>query len=140
MDTNKAAYWIALGALTLGLNSEYRHGDFVRLHRVAARADSVLCRIAVRAEETIAVATGNWGRREFNSADRVEMARAQAEMLRERARDEAELFRDTVQQRVQETVRETVRDQVRAQAAGMRARAEMQRAEIEQIRWRTASQ
>ena len=38
MNTNKAAYWIALGVLALGLNSEYQHGRFVALHRVAGRA------------------------------------------------------------------------------------------------------
>jgi len=33
MDANKAGYWIAVGVLALGLNSEYRHGNFVALHR-----------------------------------------------------------------------------------------------------------
>jgi hypothetical protein len=56
MDTNKAAYWIALGVLALGLNSEYRHGSFVALHRVSEYAGSALCRMATRAEQTVAVA------------------------------------------------------------------------------------
>jgi len=30
MDTNKAAYWIALGVLALGLNNEYRQGILLR--------------------------------------------------------------------------------------------------------------
>jgi hypothetical protein len=46
MNTNKAAYWIAVGVLALGLNSEYRHGNFAALHRVAERADSAFCWVA----------------------------------------------------------------------------------------------
>ena len=93
MNTNKAAYWIALGVLALGLNSEYRHGNFVALHRVADRAGAVLCRMATRAEQTLAVATVLTSRRGFPvdnllaSADRAEMARAQGELLRDQARD-----------------------------------------------------
>jgi hypothetical protein len=138
MNTNKAAYWIVLGVLALGLNSEYQHGRFVTLHRAANRADSVLCRISVRAEQTLAVARllmdrdGSPVDNLLASADSAEMARNQAAMLRDQAQDEAELLRDTV--------RDQVRDQLRAQADVIRARAEMQRAEIEQIRWRTASQ
>jgi len=134
MNTNKAAYWIALGVLALGLNSEYQHGRFVTLHRVAAHAGSALCRISTRAEQALAVARILASREELPvdkllaSADAAEMARAQAEMLAEQARDEAEPFRDTV------------RDNVLAQTNVIRARAEMQRAEIEQIRWRTRSQ
>jgi hypothetical protein len=130
MDTNKAAYWIALGVLALGLNSEYRHGNFVALHRVAEYADSALCRMTVRAEQTLAVARVLTSREGFPvdnllaSTGGAEMARAQAELLREQARDEAELFRD----------------EILAQADVIRARAEMQRAEIEQIRFRTGSQ
>ena len=56
MDTNKAAYWIALGVFALGLNSEYQHGSFVALHRVAEHASSAVCRMATRAEQTLAVA------------------------------------------------------------------------------------
>jgi hypothetical protein len=134
MNTNKAAYWIALGVLALGLNSEYRHGNFVALHRVAERADSALCQIAMRAEQTLAVAGILTNREGFAadsllaSASESDTARAQAEM----AHAEAELFRDRV--------RDQVRDQVRAQADVIRARAEMQRAEIEQIRFRIPSQ
>jgi hypothetical protein len=137
MNTNKAAYWIALGVLALGLNSEYQHGRFVALHQVASRAGSVLCQISMRAERTLAVARILMSREGLPvdnllaSADRAEMVRAQAEMLREQARDEAELFRDT---------RERVRDEVRAQADVMRVRAEIQRAEIERFRGRIGSQ
>jgi hypothetical protein len=134
MDTNKAAYWIALGVLALGLNSEYRHGNFVAVHRVAERAASVLCRISTRAEQSLAVALGMTNREEFRAVDLLaanegtEMGRAEAEIAREQAQARAEM------------VRERVRDEIRAQADVIREQAEMERAQIEQIRWRTASQ
>jgi hypothetical protein len=134
MDTNKAAYWIALGALALGLSSEYRNGNFVAVHRVAERAGSVLCGISTRAQQSLAVALGMTNREKFR-ADHLlaanegrEVARAEAEMAREQARARAEM------------VRERVRDEIRAQADAIREQAEMERAQIEQVRWRTASQ
>ena len=134
MDTNKAAYWIALGVLALGLNSEYRHGSFVPLHRVAERAGSALCRVATRAEQTVAVArvlVRSEGSRmdDLSTATGgAEMARAQEELLRDQARDEAELLRDRI------------REEVEAQADVIRAQAEVQRADVEQIRVRVRSQ
>lgn len=134
MNPNKAAYWIALGVLALGLNSEYQHGRFVTLHRVAERADSVLCQIATRAEQTLAVATGMTSRHHiasddlFAAADEGEIARAQSEMLRDQAREQAEL------------VREQVRDEIRNQADVLRAQADIRRAEIEQFRSRMSSE
>jgi hypothetical protein len=130
MDTNKAAYWIALGVLVLGLNSEYRHGSFVGLHRVAEHAGSALCKITARAERTLAVARVVVRDEGFQvddlpaATDEAEMARAQSELLRDQARDEAELLRDGFL----------------AQADVIRAQAESQRAEIEQIRLRMRSQ
>jgi hypothetical protein len=134
MDTNKAAYWIALGVLALGLNSEYQHGRFVAVHRVAEHAGSALCRMAARAEQTLAVARALTNRERFTvddllaASDGAEMARAQVELLRDQARDEAELLRDGV------------REEVQAQADFVRAEAETQRAEVEQIRLRMRSQ
>ena len=130
MDTNKAAYWIALGVLALGLNSEYQHGSFVALHRVAEHAGSALCSMATRAEQTLAVARGLTSRERFTvddllaASDGAEMARAQEELLRDQARDEAELLRDGVL----------------AQDDVVRVQAETQRAEVEQIRLRMRSQ
>ncbi|MFY9845367.1 MAG: hypothetical protein WA718_08430 [Terriglobales bacterium] len=137
MDTNKAAYWIALGVLALGLNSEYRHGNFVAVHRVADRAGSLLCRVATRAERTLAVARILTTREApaddlFAARERAEMARVESELLREQARDKAELLRDMV--------RDRVRDEVRAQADLIRAHAEIHRAEMEQIRFRARSE
>jgi len=134
MDTNKAAYWIALGVLALGLNSEYQHGSFVAVHRVAEHAGSALCRMATRAEETLAVARVLTSRDRFPAdglsaaTDGAEMARAQEELLRDQARDEAELLRDRL------------RDEVQAQADVVREQAETKRAEVEQIRLRMRSQ
>jgi hypothetical protein len=138
MDMNKAGYWIALGVLALGLNSEYQHGRFVALHRVSGRADSLLCRISTRAEQTLAMARGLLGDEIFPSdnlvaaADEADVARDQAELLREQVRDESELIRDNV--------RDQVRDQIRAQADATRAQVNMRRAEIDQVRFRTRSQ
>jgi len=134
MDTNKASYWIALGVLALGLNSEYQHGSFVALHRVAEHAGSALCRMATRAEQTVAVARVFTSRERFTvddllaASDRAEMARAQVELLRDQARDEAELLRDRL------------REEGQAQADVIRAQAETERAEVEQIRLRMRSQ
>ena len=134
MDTNKAAYWIALGVLALGLNSEYRHGSFVPLHRVSEFAGSALCRMAARAEQTLAVARVLTSRERFPvdglvaATGGAEISRAQGELLRDQARDEAELLRDRL------------REEVQAQADVIRAQAETQRAEVEQIRLRIRSQ
>jgi len=133
MDTNKAAYWVALGVLALGLNSEYQHGNFAALHQVAERTSSTLCRISTRAEQML-MALGITSREEFPAggllaaSDRAEMTRDEAELVRAQARAGAEM------------VRERVRDEIRAQADVIRARAEMQRAQMEQMRWRTVSQ
>ena len=134
MDTNKAAYWIALGVLALGLNSEYQHGRLVRLHRVSEYAGSAFCRMAARAEQTLAVARVLASREPFPVDSLVaatggaEMTRAQGELLRDQARDEAELLRDRL------------REEVQAHADAIRAQAEVQRAKVEHIRLRMRSQ
>ncbi len=132
MDTNRAAYWVALGVLALGLNSEYQHGNFVTLHQVAERAGSTVCQISTRAEQML-MALGITGREDFPAgdllaSDKTEMMRNEVELVREQARDSSEM------------VRERVRDEIRAQADVVRARAEIGRAQIEQMRWRTVSQ
>ena len=134
MDTNKAAYWIALGVFALALNSEYQHGRFVALHQAAEHAGLALCRMATRAEQTVAVArvfTSREGSRMDDlpaATGGAEMARAQVELLRAQAWDEAELLRDRI------------REEVQAQADVIRAQAEVQRAEIDQARIRMRSQ
>ena len=136
MNTNKAAYWIAVGALALGLNSEYRHGNFVELHHVADRAGSALCQITARAEKTLAIAkflaSPEVGLPQtlVASAGPVDTARSHSHMLREQSREEAAVRR--------EEMRHRERDQMLAHADLIRARAEMRRAETE-IQQRTRS-
>jgi hypothetical protein len=113
MDANKAGYWIALGVMALGLNSEYRHGNFVTLHRVAESAGSVACRITARAAETLAVATRR-GSNDASAAGNL-LASADATVL----------------------PADFVRERVRAQTEMIRARAEMRRAAIERMRSRS---
>ncbi|MFZ0563150.1 MAG: hypothetical protein WAM43_16160 [Terriglobales bacterium] len=130
MNTNKVAYWVALGVLALGLNSEYRHGNFVALHQAVERADFAMCGVTTRAERTLAAAIGGTGRSQFvaeaqsESASRLAEVRLQSNLLREQAREQAEF----------------ARDQIRAQAEVIRSQAEMQRAAIEQVRSRAESQ
>lgn len=136
MNTNQAAYWIAVGALALGLNSEYRHGNLVALHRVADRAGSAICRMTARAEKTLAIAkflaSPEVGLPQtlVASAGEVDMARSRAHMLREQSREETAALR--------EKMRDQMRDEIRERTEVTRARAEMQRAEME-IQLRTCS-
>jgi hypothetical protein len=128
MNTTKATYWIALATFALALNSEYRHGKFPGLHRVAGRAGTTLCRITTRAEQTLAMARLLTVRpglpaQELLASNAAEIAENQAEMLREQARDEAEVLREQGRDQA-----ETLRDQVRAQADILRAEAQLQRA------------
>ncbi len=143
MDTNKAAYWIALGVLALGLNSEYRQGNFVSLHRVADRAGAALCRLSTSGEHLLALAKLSFQDKvrendiEVANSDveaataSVESARAQAESIRESARARADALRE--QARAQG---EAIRDQVRAQVEELRAQGDMRRAMDEQVRTR----
>ncbi|MGB6384182.1 MAG: hypothetical protein WBD25_17100 [Terriglobales bacterium] len=151
MNTNKTAYWIAVGVLALGLSSEYQHGRLVTLHRIAERADLVLCRISTHAEQALADARllttqdGSTIANLMASADAAEMAWDKSELVREQAREKIELLRDRVQDVVRNRVRdddvgEGIREQIRAQADVIRAQAEMRRAEIDQIRLQTRSQ
>jgi hypothetical protein len=110
MNTSKAIYWIALGTFALALNSEYRAGSFPALHRVADRAESVLCRAASHAEQSLAMARILTGRPrpEFRVDDQF-LARRQAQVERVLAEHQADLDRamalrqadlDRVQQRL----------------------------------------
>jgi len=134
MNTNKVAYWIALGALALGLASEYQHGNFASLHRLADRSGSIVCKIATHAQRTLAFASvlmsrdGTSARNLVASIDEANTARVQGEIQRDQARVQATLVRDQI------------RDQARARADILRAQADMRRAEIEQVRWSVRSQ
>jgi hypothetical protein len=119
MNTNRAAYWIALGVLALGLNSEYQQGRFPALHSVAKHAGSALCRISMRAHEIQTFARLLTSRQD-PLADGLIASTDQAEI----ARDQAKF----------------VREEIRARAEVIRAQSEMRHAGIEQIQWHTRSQ
>jgi hypothetical protein len=89
---NKALYWIALGVFALGLNSEYQQGNLSLAHRVAGQAGAVLCKIATRAEQTLAVARVLTGRQQ-SSVDDQFIALQQAEVDRALAEHQAEIAR-----------------------------------------------
>ena len=132
MDTNKAAYWIAVGVLALGLNSEYRQGHFPALHQAVDRAGATICRLSTRAEQTVAFARLMSTRKDLAASRLLASADQDFSDRAEMAREEAEQIR--------ETVREQVGDEIRARAEVMRAQAVVQRARIEQLRFETRDQ
>jgi hypothetical protein len=128
MNTNKIMYWLALGVFALGLHSEYRNGRFPALHRLADHAASTLCRIATRAEQTVALARVLASPQPASANDLFasvwDQELAQSNVLRDQAQAHAELLRD----------------QVRARADLMRAQVGVQQSQIERIRWGMQSQ
>ncbi|PYX34046.1 MAG: hypothetical protein DMG80_03720 [Acidobacteria bacterium] len=89
---NKALYWIALGVFALGLNSEYQQGNLSLIHRVADHTGAVICKIATRAKQTLAVARVLTGR-QVGSADDQFIALQQADVDRALAEHQAEMAR-----------------------------------------------
>jgi ribosome-binding factor A len=126
MNTNKIMYWLALGVFGLGLRSEYRNGGFPAIHRMAEHAGSALCRIATRAEQTAALAR-------VLTSDQPSAVNDLLASVRDAETEQVDVLRDQAQA-------DLLRDRVRAQADLMRAQAELQRSQIEQIRWRTQPQ
>jgi hypothetical protein len=129
MNSDKIVYWVAVGVFALGISHEYRDGQFPTAHRVVTNAETTLCRLATRAGQTMAMARFIVDPPAAPSNQDVFVATSdfgpeQVEMLRDQARDQAEL----------------VREQVQAQAEILRARAELRRAQIEQMRRVTESQ
>jgi hypothetical protein len=94
MNTTKAIYWIALGTFALALSSEYQTGNFPALPRAADRAESVLCRAASHAEQSLAMAgiLTSRPRTEFHLDDQL-MARQQAQAARALAEHQADIDR-----------------------------------------------
>src|SRR4030088_492320 len=89
---NKALYWIALGVFALGLNSEYQKGNLPLAHRVADRAEAMLCQVAAQAEQTWAMARVLSGRPAFHVDDQ-SLARQRAEVDRVMAEHQVDLAR-----------------------------------------------
>jgi DNA replicative helicase MCM subunit Mcm2 (Cdc46/Mcm family) len=132
MDTNKAAYWIALAVLALGLNSEYHQGNLVAFHRVADRAGDTLCRLSIRGEHLLALAKFSLQQKVRENdvevaTNGVESARAQAQLMREQTHAQAELMWE--QARAQG-------ETIRAQVEELRAQSTMRRAMDQQVRVR----
>jgi hypothetical protein len=130
MNTQKAAYWLALAVFGLAVLSSYQHGSFPSLHRIAGLASSETCHLASRAEQAFAMAKVLTGRDVFRAEDYLDraeladLAQAQSEFLREQTQDKAELFRE----------------QILAQADMRRAELQMRRDQIQQIRDSACSQ
>jgi hypothetical protein len=139
MNPDKTAYWIALGVLALGLNSEYRQGNLVPVHRLVDRAGSVICHISTGAREVLASATAlknnnnNNNNNEGFSNEGFSVGSLQASAQQ----DESELIQDQAS-----ALRDRVRSSVLAHAEIARAHAqiEMRRAEVEQTRSRAQVQ
>lgn len=127
MNTDKAVYWITVGVLALGLNNEYQHGNFAALHRVAERANSVLCRVTAHAEQALLVAKVLTSHDRFTADDLL----ASAGATEREERDNAVRLRDILRRRLP--------DELRAQAEIIRAQAEV-RSNMEQIRLHARSQ
>jgi len=141
MNTQKAAYWLALAVFGLALHSEYRHGSFPALHRAADRASFTLCQLATHAERAVAVAKLLIVRPALGTndllaaADARQLREGRAEMLRDQVQSQIELHRNLAQEQA-----EMLRDQSRARADMVRTLVDLRRAQFEQARSRMASQ
>ncbi len=129
MNSEKIAYWLALAVFAVGLSHEYRDGKFSAAHHAMGKAETTLCHMVTRAEQTMAMAKFivNPPVPEANHdvfAVTAGFAPEQVEILRDRAHDQAEL----------------VREQVQAQAELLRAQAELRRLQIDQVHRLTESQ
>ncbi len=122
MNSDKIIYWVALAVFAVAISHEYRDGKFPAAHRVVANAETALCQLATRAEQTLAlaklVANPPVAPTDDVAASTGDFGQEQVELLQDQARERAEL----------------VRAQVQAQAEVLRAGAELRRAQIEQMR------
>ena len=131
MNTQKAAYWLALAVFGLALHSEYRHGSFPVLHRAADCATSTFYRIATHVEQTFAMASPQTVPPALRaddlgvSAEATELAEGKAELARAEAQDKVDQLREQAQDRA-----ELLRDQALAQVEMIRTQLQLQRAQI----------
>jgi hypothetical protein len=141
MNTQKAAYWLALAVFGLVLHSEYGHGSFPAVHRVADRASFTLCRLATHAERAVALARLIAIRPQLEAsqllaaADATELTDSQAELLREQVQNEIELRRVQVRDNA-----ELLRGQTYARVDMIRALVDVRRAQLDQARSRMRAQ
>jgi len=132
MNSEKILYWVALGALVLGVSHEYRDGKFPAAHRMVASAETTLCPVVARAERSLAMAKLILNPPAAATTEDVALSAAnfnqdQAELIRDQAREQAEMVRE--QARIQA---EVVRQQIQARTEMIRAQADMQRARFDQ--------
>ncbi len=119
MNTQKATYWIALALAAFAFHSEYQRGAFPVFHRAAGCAGVSLCKLATRAERTVAmakliVAQPTIADDDLSSA----LAGARVAEARELTQDQKEM----------------IREQVRAQAEVVRAQMLEYRGQIQEMR------
>jgi hypothetical protein len=89
---NKGLYWIALGVVVLGLNSEYQRGRLSLANQLADRAQAVYCQVATGAEQTWALAKLLTSDQDATVADQF-LAGQQAEIDRVMADRQADVDR-----------------------------------------------
>lgn len=138
MNTQKAAYWLALAIFGFALHSEYQRGAFPLLRRAADCACTRACRMVAHARQFVAVAkvliddpwlrpgdlpakveVSNWAdASDWAAGNWMENRRHARSELRQQARDRAEI----------------ARQQVRAQLRIMRSQLEIERAQGQQAR------
>ena len=119
MNSQKVTYWLALALAAFAFHTEYQRGAFPVLHRAAGRAGASLCKLATKAERTVAMATLIVAQPAIVSDD-LPSALAEARV--------AEAWQLTEDQR------EVIREQVRAQAEVIRAQMIEHRGQLEEMR------
>lgn len=138
MNSQKAAYWIALAIMAAALHSEYQRGAFPVLHRAVYRAEASFCPLVSRAERAYAMArmlalapAADPVPSPFAEGPGIPativLSRSDLRELRNLARLQAQM------------ARERVLEQVRAQAELYRSQASLTRQQVDQIRVRTLS-
>src|SRR5690242_510752 len=123
MNTNKALYWIALGAIAFGLSSEYQRGGLSSFQSIAEGTEARLAHLATDAQEALSAAamvTGHWG---VSSSKQTLVAQA----------DEVAGVMDMHEAQVERVVAAHEAQIARAQARLVRVQAELQRENIERL-------
>jgi hypothetical protein len=129
MATDKAIYWLAVGAVALGLNSKYQQGEFGSAHRLADCAVRSAEHAAERGLAAVSMAEVMLGR---NPAD---VARLQGALARLEARSENVPSVD-VQQDLAQAQRDLEQMNVELQGMNTAVRVNVPCPEVRQMRHR----
>jgi hypothetical protein len=127
MNSQKATYFLALALTAFAFHSEYQRGAFPVLHRAANSAGISFCRVATKAERTVAMARLAIAAPAMKNndvvvsvdggelADLSQLSEDQRAMLRDRIRAQTETLQAQVRQRRGEfrEIRSFARQQVR---------------------------